>query len=120
VRFLLDEHLSPAIAARLRGLGHDAVAVAERDDLRGRPDQIVWEAAVAEARVLVTQDLADFVPLARAVVGGSHHPGLLLVPRGRFPLRLDGTGRLAAALAAMAESMGEVGLDDRVAWLEDG
>lgn len=35
---MLDEMFSPAIAAALRELGHDVVAVAERVDLRSMTD----------------------------------------------------------------------------------
>jgi hypothetical protein len=38
-RLLLDEMFSPAIAAELRELGHDVIAVADRADLRARSDE---------------------------------------------------------------------------------
>jgi hypothetical protein len=101
VKLQLDEHLSPRIAERLRTAGHDAVAVAERDDLRGRPDEEVWEAAVADGRALVTGDLADFIAFA----AGS--PGvlpLILVSRRRFPRSVEGIGRVVAALEALLAS----------------
>lgn len=98
MKLLLDEHLSPRIAERLRTAGHDAVAVSERDDLRGRPDEEIWQAAVAEDRALVTGDLADFVALA---AGGPAGTPLILVSRRGFPRSVEGIGRVVAALEAL-------------------
>lgn len=68
MKLLLDEMWPPAIAAELRERGHDAVAAAERPDLRGRPDEVVFAAALEEARAVVTEDVADYRSLASAAV----------------------------------------------------
>ena len=89
MRFLLDEHISPLVTARLRALGHDAVAVAERDGLRGGSDDRIREAAVAEDRVLVTYDVRDFGSMGSRMAAASEpHPGIVLVSSRRFPRRL--------------------------------
>lgn len=119
MRFLLDEHFSYHLAERLRALGHDAVSVAERVDLRTRPDDRLWKSAALERRVLVTQDLGDFSQLvATGFARGEGHAGLVLVPVRAFPRTLDGTGRLAAALDRLAAASPH-GLADRVVWLEE-
>ncbi|MDP2350761.1 MAG: DUF5615 family PIN-like protein [Chloroflexota bacterium] len=117
MKLLLDEHFSPRLAATLRSMGHDAVAVVERPDLIGRPDRVVWRAASQELRVMVTQDLADFGPLATTTVGSGHHPGLVLVAARTFAPTRGGIGRLASALDALASEAGTSGLDDRLVWL---
>jgi hypothetical protein len=66
VKLLLDEHYSPQIAEQLRRRGHDVVAVAERDDLRGATDRALWDRAAGEGRGLVTENVADVMPLVRA------------------------------------------------------
>ena len=53
MKFLLDENLSRNQSARLRDLGHDAVAVVEVG-LSGEPDERVREYSIETARVLVT------------------------------------------------------------------
>lgn len=54
-RFLIDENLSPRLAAFLRSLGHDAVAV--RDvGLRGRDDAVVLAWTREHRRIIVTRD----------------------------------------------------------------
>jgi hypothetical protein len=52
MRFLLDENLSPKVAAPLRAAGHD-VTIAREVGLRSATDQVVIETARREARVLV-------------------------------------------------------------------
>ena len=55
MKFLFDENLSPSHAARLRGAGHDAVAVLDIG-LSGASDSEVRAAAIREGRVLITLD----------------------------------------------------------------
>jgi predicted nuclease of predicted toxin-antitoxin system len=64
-RLLIDENLSPAVAATLRNEGHDVVHVRERG-LLGVSDAVVPEKAYDEDRVLVTANVADFRKLAGA------------------------------------------------------
>ena len=108
MKLLLDEHLSPEIARQLRERGHDAIAVGERTDLRGRPDRVHFASLPEEQRVIVTRDLADFRPLlAEALRRGTPTHGLVCVP-ARFPLNRDGIGRLVAALDALLQANPEV------------
>ena len=103
MKLLLDEHLSPEIARQLRERGHDAIAVGERTDLRGRPDRVHFASLPEQQRVIVTRDLADFRPLlADALRRGTPTYGLVCVP-ARFPLNRDGIGRLVAALDALLQ-----------------
>ena len=48
MKALLDEQLSPKIAALLREAGDDVVAVAERDELIGSADAVLLEVATSE------------------------------------------------------------------------
>ncbi len=54
MRFLVDENIPYSAVERLRGLGHDVVAV--RDVMRGAPDEDVLARSRSEDRVLVTAD----------------------------------------------------------------
>jgi hypothetical protein len=118
VRLLLDEHLSPAIAAALRGHGHDAEAVAERSELRGLADDLIWAIARTEGRTVVTMDAADFLRLAASdMATGTSHAGLVLLAPGRFSPGADDIGRIVAALAALPATAGD-GPAGSVTWLE--
>src|SRR5437867_13116788 len=54
MRFLVDENMPYSAVERLRGLGHDVLAV--RDVMRGAPDEDVLAKSRSENRVLVTAD----------------------------------------------------------------
>jgi predicted nuclease of predicted toxin-antitoxin system len=88
VRLLLDEHYSPRIAEELRNRGHDVVSLGERQDVRGLDDRELWNRASAEKRAVLTENVADFMPLVReAAAGGEPHFGVIFtsprsLPRG--------------------------------------
>jgi hypothetical protein len=84
VKALLDEQLSPQIAAVLRQSGHDVEAVADRVDLLGRSDRYILEAAGNEGRAVITNNVKDFRPLAAEwLAKGRVHAGLILLPSSR-------------------------------------
>ena len=62
MRWLLDEMLPPTVAQRLNELRHDAVSVLDVD-LAGSTDDEVFELAVVQDRLIVTENFADFVRL---------------------------------------------------------
>jgi predicted nuclease of predicted toxin-antitoxin system len=79
VRLLVDEDLSPTVAARLRDEdGLDVVAVRDRGKL-GATDREVLDLAFAEERILITANVADFERLASA---RELHAGIVLLERG--------------------------------------
>lgn len=54
MRFLVDECTGPAVARWLRGLQHDVVSI--YDEAPGLDDESVLQRAVAENRILITND----------------------------------------------------------------
>jgi hypothetical protein len=100
VRLCLDEHYSIRIAEELRGRNRDVVAVRERADLIALSDRQLWVVMQAEQRALLTENVADFVPLVQqSIAVGKDHWGLIFssprsMPRasatiGLFAERLD-------------------------------
>lgn len=82
MRIKLDENLPLRLGSILKTLGHD-VHTTDEEQLTGRADPEIWEAAQKESRFLITQDL-DFSD-TRRFAPGTHH-GILLV-RLRSPDR---------------------------------
>jgi len=102
---LLDEMLSPAIAADLDSRGVDCRAVAADPVLRAHSDLEILETAMRENRVLVTNNVADFESLRRAwEAAGREVPGLIYTSDQAFPRTKAYLARLAAALEAAATS----------------
>ena len=62
MRWLLDEMLPRALAQQLTALDHDAVSVHDVE-LAGAADDEVFEFAVVQDRLIVTENFADFVRL---------------------------------------------------------
>ena len=84
MRIKLDENLPAGLVPLLAALGHEVDTVTV-EGIGGEDDDVVWRAAQADGRFLVTQDL-DFSD-SRRYAPGTHH-GLLLV-------RLPQPGRIA-------------------------
>jgi hypothetical protein len=95
-RLLLDEMYPPLLADVLREKGHDVRAVAT-SELAGADDATVLDAATADGRCLLTENVRDFAVLARYTT----HGGLLLANSRRWPRSRNGIDQLAAALHDM-------------------
>jgi predicted nuclease of predicted toxin-antitoxin system len=100
-RLLLDELFSPAIAAELRPLGHDVIAVVDRPDLRSKSDQDIFAWANTEKRWLLTENVKDFRPIMlQALPAGTPDCGLLFTSSRAFPRSRKSPGSLIRALDA--------------------
>ena len=76
IRFYMDEHVPRAVTDGLRRRGVD-VHTAQQAGLRGAADEQHVTQAVAEGRVIFTQD-ADFLRLAAR---GVSHRGIVYAPQ---------------------------------------
>lgn len=116
MKALIDEQLSAGIAELLRRRGYDVVAVTERPDLTGRSDEHLMEVADAEQRVVITNNVKDFRPIAAArLAAGGGHAGLILVPSKRTRTR-RAIGQLADAVEAVLRDNPD-GMPDSERWL---
>ena len=97
---MLDEMWPPAIASALRNRDHDVVAVAERPELRGRDDEMIFNEALMQGRVIVTENVVDYRPLAAAASRAARgSPGLIFTSDRAFPRASRRTfGRMVEAL----------------------
>jgi Domain of unknown function (DUF5615) len=119
VKLLLDEHYSPKIAAELRKHGHDAVSAKERNDLRGLGDRELWKVASVEGRALMTENVADFMPLVREVwAEGADHSGIVFTSPRSLPRGAETIGRYVKELGTfLRERPAGDGLANEVWWL---
>lgn len=86
MRLLVDEMYPAEVAEQLRRRGRDVVAVTERKELRALADSAIFAEAQADRRAVVTENVADFVPIAdEADHRGRPHHGLVLIDPAKFP-----------------------------------
>jgi hypothetical protein len=114
--FLLDEHYPGWLAEELAADGIDAVALtAQRPGLRGADDGRVLQAAVAEGRIVVSEDVSLFGAAAALV---PDHVGIVYCHHARFPGTRSGLEKLRKALGVLASDP-PVGLGEHpvVLWL---
>jgi len=99
VNFLIDSSLSPLLAERLRRAGHDSVQV-RRYGIHKSADEVIFERAAEEARVLISADTGFGALLAARQAA---KPSVILF-RGESPRRAEAQAALLLAnLGQMAE-----------------
>ncbi len=86
---------------QLREVGYDIVAAAESAELRALQDHDLLRWSQREGRVVVTENVRDFMAPHHMDLGrGDTHAGILFTTPRRFPRRMAAAGSLIAALAA--------------------
>lgn len=104
-RLLLDEMLSGDIAAQLRAMGHDVIAVVEDPTLPGTPDEELLAHATSLGRCLVTVNVRDFASIhASWSSRGRSHAGLIYIVNRVFPNDRSFVGAAVTALASAIEA----------------
>ena len=91
MKFLIDECLSPSLAAIARERGYPLSTHVTWLGLRARQDWALVRRAVADGYVLVTNDRADFTPLMERE---PRHPGLVCITVAHGLMSLDVQTRL--------------------------
>jgi len=106
VKFLIDEMFSQDVASQLRDDGHDAVHVAELG-LLAAPDSDLLIVAATQARVVVTENAADFLPLLDArIAAGLDVTAVVIALKSNLPRGSRAMSHaLATKLHAWAQEM---------------
>lgn len=120
MKLLLDEMFTAEIARQLRRRGHDVTAVQEQERLISLQDVNLFAFAQRQRRVLVTENVSDFLGLdAQYRADGQRHVGLILTTNRQFSRRGGaGIGRMVRALEAwLAEHPGDAQPDSQLWWL---
>ena len=118
IRFLLDEHYPAWLADDLTADGVNTISLTgQLPELRGADDTRVLEAAVADGRIVVTEDVSTF-STAIALIPG--HAGVVYCHHKRFLRTRTGLAKLRKALGALAaDPPPGLGVHSIVWWLED-
>jgi predicted nuclease of predicted toxin-antitoxin system len=118
VKLALDHHYSPDIADQLRARGHDAVAAIERG-WDQEDDEPMLALCLAEQRALLTNNVPDFVEIARRwSVQGQSHAGLIFTSDASLPRTRGNIGRFVELLHDfLTEHAESDDFTDRVHWL---
>jgi predicted nuclease of predicted toxin-antitoxin system len=117
VKLLLDEMWSPVIAEQLRHRGFDVVAVVERDDLRTKHDDFLFDFSQSESRIIVTDNTDDYCAIAAdARDSGRDFIGMILTTDRRFSRHHPRIiGNMVTALSALLDE--DPDLTNREYWL---
>ena len=121
MRLLLDAHVSPAVARSLRQAGVDALALQEwrAGGHRDAPDDLILEAAAADARILVTYDCRTIpVLLKEWAEAGRRHGGVVLIDDRA--IQPSDVGGLVRALRRLVDERGPESWTDQAVFLRAG
>jgi hypothetical protein len=118
VRLALDHHYSPDIADQLRARGHDVVAAIERG-WDQEDDEPLLTLCLSEQRTLLTNNVPDFVEIARRwSVQGQSHAGLIFTSDASLPRTRGTIGRFVNLLHdLLTEHAKPDDFTDRIHWL---
>lgn len=119
MRLLLDENITSRIAEQVRAQGHDAIAVTDVPELRGRPDDAVFEWAADRDRAIVTYDTRFASLLRERVAAELALTDVIVVPERRFAGGDRGHGALLRALTTLVDTTAADAARGRLIWLTE-
>ena len=114
MRLLLDAMFAAKLAVELRSRGIDATAIDGDSSFLALSDQKVFLIAQLECRVVVTENVRHFRPLAEQAYGvGDGHPGTIFVARSQHSVGSP----LSALVQVAKDHPGDDDLRNRELWL---
>jgi hypothetical protein len=115
MRLMLDAHISgPRVGEALENMGHAVRAVDQEKELERLPDELLFDLAVEENRIVVTQNVKDFMQLLKQRPLEKSHSGLILIPRS---IRLNDFGTMISGIHRTLSGLSQGEWVDRVEWM---
>jgi hypothetical protein len=114
LQFQLDEDCQAAALAAALWQHAIAAVTTNAAGLQGVDDETQLREAAARGRVLVTNNIRDFVPLHRQWLNENRppHAGIVLFPQREF-----GIGEVVRRLAHLSERLSAEEMKNRLEWL---
>ncbi len=105
LKLLIDECLlDKALVSKLRNDGHDVVTASEVGLIRKR-DEIVFQYAIDQQRIVLTTNCNDFIILAStATTTKNLYPGILLVYRYNNPNKDMSNEQIVTAISNLEKT----------------
>ena len=118
MKLAFDHHYSTAIATKLRERGFDVVAAIERG-WETEDDEALLVLCDKERRALVTNNVADFIVIARGwAIEDRRHSGLIFTSDASMPRGRQTIGRYVEVLEELLRANpGDHAFTDRIHWL---
>jgi len=117
LRFLFDEHVNARALPQLQAHGMDVVHVGDVG-LSGAGDDVLFDWARRNGRIIVTRNYQDFVPLVVAAVERElSFPGVLFYPRSLSHADVGGHVKALEDWVERARARGGNPIRDSFGWL---
>jgi uncharacterized protein YjiS (DUF1127 family) len=115
MRLMLDAHISgPRVGEALESMCHSVRAVDQERELERLSDELLFDLAVEENRIMVTQNVKDFMQILKQRPPEKGHWGLLLIPHS---VKLNDFGTLISGIHKTLSGLSQGEWVDRVVWM---
>jgi hypothetical protein len=115
MRRMLDAQISgPRVGEALESMCHAVRAVDQEKELERLPDELLFDLAVEENRIVVTQNVKDLMQILKQRPPEKAHSGLLLIPRS---VKLNDFGILISDIHKTLSGLSLGEWVDRVEWM---
>jgi hypothetical protein len=115
MRLMLDAQISgPRVGEALESMGHAVRAVDQDKELERLPDELLFDLAVEENRIVVSQNVKDFMQILKQRPPEKGHSGLLLIPHS---VKLNDFGILISGIQWTLRGLSQEDWVDRVEWM---
>jgi hypothetical protein len=115
MRLMLAAPISgPRVGEALASMCHSVRAVDQERELERLADELLFDLAVEENRIMVTQNVKDFMQILKQRPPEKGHSGLLLIPHS---VKLNDFGTMISGIQRTLRGLSQEDWVDRVEWI---